>query len=281
MTDEIEEKYFGILDSSKNKKISNPIKVKSKSIKVKSKSMKISPIKVKSMKVKSKSMKLKSKSMKVKKLKKSINESKLETENDRNSKNKTKKNKKKIFSLKDYNSNDGFLTTVWGPTQWHMLHTISFNYPTNPTDEQKNNYRNYILSLQNVLPCGACRKNLTNNLKNYPLTMKHMKNRTTFSKYIYNLHEIVNEMLNKKSGLSYCDVRERYEHFRSRCVDKKPKVYSNFSKTLKNRSGKEEHEKGCTEPLYGEKSRCILNIVPQEQKGETFQIDEKCIKRRD
>jgi hypothetical protein len=64
-------------------------------------------------------------------------------------------------------------------------------------------------------------------------------------------------------------------------VDKKPKVYSRFSKTLKNRSGKEEHEKGCTEPLYGEKSRCILNIVPQEQKGETFQIDEKCIKRRD
>jgi len=269
MTDEIDEKYFGILDSSKNKKISNPIKVKSKSMKVKP--MKVSPMKVKSIKVKSKSMK-------VKKLKKSMNESKFETENERNSKNKTKKNKKKIFSLKDYNSNDGFLTTVWGPTQWHMLHTISFNYPTNPTNEQKTNYRNYILSLQNVLPCGACRKNLANNLKNYPLTMDHMKNRTTFSKYIYNLHEIVNEMLNKKSGLSYCDVRERYEHFRSRCMDKKPKVYSKFSKTLKNR---EEPEKGCTEPLYGEKSRCILNIVPQEQKGETFQIDEKCIKRRE
>ena len=106
-----------------------------------------------------------------------------------------------------------------------------------------------------------------------------MKNRTTFSKYIYNLHEIVNEMLDKKSGLSYCDVRERYEHFRARCVDKKPKIYPDFSKTLKSR--KEKHEKGCTEPLYGEKSRCILNIVPQEQKGETLQIDKKCIKRRE
>ena len=191
----------------------------------------------------------------------------------------TKKNK--IFSSKDYNSNDGFLNTVWGPTQWHMLHTISFNYPVNPSEEEKNNYRNYMLSLQNVLPCGACRKNLTNNLKNYPLTMDHMKDRNSFSRYIYNLHEIVNEMLDKKSGLSYCDVRERYEHFRARCVDKKPKIYPKFSKTLKNRKKKEKNiEKGCTEPLYGEKARCILNIVPQEQKGESLQIDEKCMKTR-
>jgi len=149
------------------------------------------------------------------------------------------------------------------------------------TEEQKKNYRNYILSLQNVLPCGACRKNLSNNLKNYPLTMEHMKNRDSFSRYIYNLHEIVNEMLEKKSGLSYCDVRERYEHFRARCVDKKPKIYPKFSKTLKNRKKTEKHEKGCTEPLYGEKARCILNIVPQEQKGESLQIDEKCIKKRE
>ena len=190
--------------------------------------------------------------------------------------------KNKIFSLKDYNSNDGFLTSVWGPAQWHMLHTISFNYPVNPTEEEKNNYRNYILSLQNVLPCGACRKNLTNNLKNYPLTMVHMKDRNSFSRYVYNLHEIVNEMLEKKSGLSYCDIRERYEHFRARCIDTKPKIYPKFSKTLKNRKKKNiKHEKGCTEPLYGEKARCILNIVPQNQKGESLQIDEKCIKKRE
>ena len=216
---------------------------------------------------------------------KKIKSVKLLKKNKNLKKNKKSLKKNKIFSLKDYNSNDGFLTTIWGPSQWHMLHTISFNYPVNPTKEEKNNYRNYILSLQNVLPCGACRKNLINNLKNYPLTMNHMKNRHTFSRYIYNLHEIVNEMLDKKSNLSYCDVRERYEHFRARCVDKKPKIYPKFSKTLKNRKEKEkekdEHEKGCTEPLYGKKARCILNIVPQEQEGETLQIDEKCMKTRE
>lgn len=191
--------------------------------------------------------------------------------------NKTKKHR--VFKKNDFYSGDGFLTTVWGPTQWHMLHTISFNYPVNPTSEQKQQYRNYILSLQNVLPCGACRKNLTNNFKKLPLTMQHMKSRDTFSRYIYNLHELVNKMLKKKSNLSYCDVRERYEHFRARCTDPKPKVFkiSDFKRTNKFHSKK---EKGCTEPLYGKKARCILNIVPQEEKGQSIQIDKKCIKSK-
>jgi hypothetical protein len=189
--------------------------------------------------------------------------------------NKTKKNR--IFKKNDFYSGDGFLTTVWGPAQWHMLHTISFNYPVNPTLEQKKQYRNYVLSLQNVLPCAACRKNLKTNLKHFPLKMSDMKSRETFSKYIYELHELVNKMLKKKSNLSYCDVRERYEHFRARCVDEKPKVY-NYSEI---KTSKHKNEKGCTEPLYGKKARCILNIVPQEEKGQSIQIDKKCMKTRD
>jgi hypothetical protein len=103
-----------------------------------------------------------------------------------------------------------------------------------------------------------------------------MKNRESFSRYIYELHEIVNKMLGKKSNLTYCDVRERYEHFRARCTEEKPKVFNfNTLKTLKNKK-----EKGCTEPLYGKKSKCIINIVPQEDKRETFTIDEKCIKTK-
>jgi hypothetical protein len=198
----------------------------------------------------------------------------IKTKKIRKQTNKTKKHR--VFKKGDFYSGDGFLTTVWGPSQWHMLHTISFNYPVNPTAEQKKQYRDYVLSLQNVLPCGACRKNLKMNLEHLPLTMKDMKNRDTFSRYIYNLHELVNRMLHKKSNLTYCDVRERYEHFRSRCTDEKPKVYK-FS-DVKTRKHK---EKGCTEPLYGKKARCILKIVPQEEKGQTMQIDKKCIKSRE
>ena len=197
------------------------------------------------------------------------------TRKNRSSNGKTKK--QRVFKKGDFYSGDGFLTTVWGPGVWHTLHTISFNYPVSPSVEEKKQYRNFVISLQNVLPCGACRKNLKTNFKHLPLTMKVMDSRDTFSRYIYNLHELVNKMLKKKSNLTYCDVRERYEHFRSRCVDEKPKVFK-YSEIM---TQKNRNEKGCTEPLYGKKARCILNIVPQDEKGQSIQIDKKCMKHRE
>ena len=193
---------------------------------------------------------------------------------------KTKKNKtKKIYSKSDFNSGDGMLTSVWGPSAWHLLHTMSFNYPVEPTQEQKHHYRNFVLNLKNVLPCKYCRINLKTNLKELPITMDCMKSRDTFSRYIYNLHELINRKLNKKSNLKYCDVRERYEHFRSRCTEDLPKLFK-FDQKLRDKI-KNTEGKGCTEPLYGKKSKCIIKIVPQEEKGQTFQMDKKCIKTRE
>ena len=168
------------------------------------------------------------------------------------------------------------LTTVWGPSTWHMLHTISFNYPVNPTCDEKRRYRDYVLSIRHILPCGKCRDNLKRNFSKLPLTFTHMKSRKTFSTYIYRLHEAVNRMLHKKSGLSYNDVRERYEHFRARCALPIDELKTQLSLEEENI----DKEKGCTEPIYGEKSKCILHIVPQSQKCETFQMDNKCIKKR-
>ena len=39
-------------------------------------------------------------------------------------------------------------------------------------------------------------------------------------------------------------------------------------------------EKGCTESLYGKKSKCIIKIVPQTKKCNTFQMDDSCKKKR-
>ena len=194
--------------------------------------------------------------------------------------NTTCKERNYIFTDDDYNSGDGMLTSVWGPGMWHYLHTMSFNYPVNPTKYDKKHYRNFVLQLQYVLPCGKCRENLKKNFKEFPLTQANMKNRYTFSKYMYQLHENINTLLNKKSGLTYCDVRERYEHFRSRCMKTLKEKYVK-NKTKKVRFAKQLiKEKGCTEPLYGEKSKCILQIIPENTKCETLQIDEKCIKRK-
>jgi hypothetical protein len=75
------------------------------------------------------------------------------------------KTRKRVFKKSDYEAGDGFLTSTWGPPMWHYLHTMSFNYPVNPTKEDKKNYMNFILSLQNVLPCKYCRINLKTNFK--------------------------------------------------------------------------------------------------------------------
>jgi hypothetical protein len=187
----------------------------------------------------------------------------------------SKKLKNRVFTRKHYQSNDGMLTTVWGPSTWHLLHTMSFNYPVNPSCDDKNNYRDFILNLQNVLPCGKCRKNLKKNFKKLPLLLKHMACRDSFSKYIYRLHELVNKMLGKKSGLTYEDVRERYEHFRSRCAKSLEELKKEQEEAEKNKK-----ENGCTEPLYGEKSKCILKIVPEKTKCESFTMDKKCVKQR-
>ena len=77
---------------------------------------------------------------------------------------------RRIFKPSDTLSNDGMLTTVWGPAIWHFLHTMSFNYPVHPTQEQKVQYRDFILQLEHVLPCKYCRMNLTKNFKTLPLS---------------------------------------------------------------------------------------------------------------
>ena len=166
--------------------------------------------------------------------------------------------KEKIFTEIDYNSNDGMVTYIWGPPFWHVLHTISFNYPIKPTKENKDNYLEYFTSLKNILPCGNCRKNYEQNLKILPITQKVLKNRDSLSLWLYNMHELVNTHLEKKSGLSYDEVRERYEQFRSRCL----------IDTVKN-------DKGCVQPLYGIKSKCVLNIIPRSVRCDSIKIDKK------
>ena len=178
--------------------------------------------------------------------------------------------RKKVYAPEHYHSGDGMLTNVWGPSLWHVLHTTSFNYPIEPSSDQKRQYKEFILNLQYVLPCKYCRINLVSNLKQLPLTIDCMKNRGTFSMYVYNLHELVNKMLNKKSGLTYDDIRERYEHFRARCGKKKGKLFK-FPKR------KTKKHKGCTEPVHKVKSKGVVHIVPQDMKCDSIVIDNKCV----
>ena len=143
---------------------------------------------------------------------------------------------------------------------WHTLHTMSFNYPVNPSATDIKNYRDFVRSLKNVLPCGKCRLNLRKNLKAVPLKKSDLGSRDAFSRWMYRFHEHVNKMLGKESGLSYNTVRDRYEQFRARCVAPTPKI-----------------ESGCTGQMGArKKSKCVLRIVPHDDACETIEIDKRC-----
>jgi hypothetical protein len=182
------------------------------------------------------------------------------------------------FHDNDFKSGDGMMTSVWGPAMWHVMHTISFNYPIEPTKEQKKEYYNFYNNLQYVLPCKYCRENLKNNLKKIPLDPKTtMESRETLSKWVYDLHEEVNTMLGKKSNLLYEDVKVRYEMFRSRCL-KPPSSKKKTKKTPETQMNKKtkKKEKGCVKSLYGVKSKCVIHIVPKEENPESFVVDPQC-----
>ena len=93
---------------------------------------------------------------------------------------------------------------VWGPPAWTFLHTITYNYPENPSDNDKKNYHNFFDSLQHVLPCEKCKGHYKQNIQKYDLN-NSLDNREDLVKWLIDLHNEVNKY-NGKRVWSYSDV---------------------------------------------------------------------------
>ena len=95
-------------------------------------------------------------------------------------------------------------------------------------------------------------------------------------------------MLGKKVKLPFSEVQATYENFRARCTvdtvksDGKKKKSTKKKKITKKSGSKKsvKKEKGCTQPLYGVKSKCVINIVERNKKVKTMNIDPKCKAKR-
>ena len=60
--------------------------------------------------------------------------------------------------------------------KYHRRFFVGGDGKWQPTEEQKQQYKEFVLSLGNVLPCGACRNNYKENLKSIKLTKQSLKN---------------------------------------------------------------------------------------------------------
>ena len=117
---------------------------------------------------------------------------------------------------------------IWGPHFWITLHTITFDYPLNPSSIDKINYANFINSIQYVLPCKICRKNFCRKLKESPIK-NYLNTRKNFVYWMIDCHNKVNSETGKRY-YSYEEVIKLYEDKYKMKID----LSSNFNKNKRN-----------------------------------------------
>lgn len=108
-------------------------------------------------------------------------------------------------------------TRVWGPHAWIFLHTVTFNYPQEASDADKQSIRTFVQSVGSQLPCPTCQVHFAKLLKDYPIE-KVWQSRDALSRWMVNLHNMVNRRLNKPE-YEYDVVRSRYESIRGKTCE--------------------------------------------------------------
>ena len=97
----------------------------------------------------------------------------------------------------------------WGPHGWIFLHTITMNYPNNPTNDDKQIYSNFFKSLQYILPCKKCADNYSKNLNDFPIE-NSLDTKDDLIKWLIDIHNEVNKELGKPI-LTYDQVLDKYD----------------------------------------------------------------------
>lgn len=135
-------------------------------------------------------------------------------------------------------NNSGLLPKIWGPHMWIALHSITFNYPTNPTPEDIKSYKSFFQLLGHVLPCSYCASSYSKFISTgtTQLTDENMKNRDSLTKWLYLVHEEVNKKLGVDYGVTYDSVVNRYESYRAACDHQKDNKLIKVCNTTANKN---------------------------------------------
>ena len=160
----------------------------------------------------------------------------------------------------DMDPQNGFISTVWGPALWMVIHCISLNYPLVPTQIDKQRYRAWFEGLQHVLPCGTCRTNFKQNLVDIGYDPQiHFQSRLQFANMVFELHNAIRVLQCKPVTMTFAQCVLTYEQFRAKDC------------TENTAAG----EGGC----FGRKPvSCTLRIVPQlgPNTASRFEVDPAC-----
>ena len=119
-------------------------------------------------------------------------------------------------------SDNGFQSSTFAPI-WATLHMVSLNFPTHPTAEDKYNYKQFVLSLQHVLPCRSCRESFRDITHHGKLRLlnKHLASRAALARWVFDVHNEVSTRIGKpKYPGTFAEVCQQYELSRAQsCKD--------------------------------------------------------------
>jgi FAD-linked sulfhydryl oxidase len=98
----------------------------------------------------------------------------------------------------------------WGPGAWIFLHSITMNYPKEPSDDDKQVYYNFFKNLENVIPCEKCGYNYSMNIQKYPVEPA-LSSRDLLIRWLIKIHNEVNKETGKRE-YTYDEVIEEYKY---------------------------------------------------------------------
>ena len=87
---------------------------------------------------------------------------------------------------------------IWGPHYWFFLHTIAMTYPHHPNAVTKKKYYEFIQNLPLFIPVEEISKEFEKLIDKYPIT-PYLDNRDSFTRWMYFIHNKINEKLEKPS----------------------------------------------------------------------------------
>lgn len=104
--------------------------------------------------------------------------------------------------------------TTWGNSVWFLIHFLTINAPFNIDQRWANSFKSMMSSFQFILPCGICRKHISENLASNPIN-RYFSNRDSIFQWGWNLHNIVNKSIGKPE----MDLHEAFNIYNSLIIN--------------------------------------------------------------
>lgn len=111
----------------------------------------------------------------------------------------------------------GIDSNFWGPHLWIFLHSVAASYSDNPTFSDIKEMEDFVRNLAKIIPCSICKKHFMSLINDghkstiRPFGITILKNRKSFFKWTYDIHNYVNKYKKLRPG----QIRHRPPSYKS------------------------------------------------------------------